>query len=69
VLQDIHKIDSAVFKPDPTREKSNREGGSGKRRAASEKNSKSLPEAAADEMQRTDTDEDHKEHPFLDVRV
>jgi hypothetical protein len=69
MFEDIHKIDSAVFKPDPAKAKSHREGKPGKRRAANEKNPKELLEPKAGEIPLTGTDEDNKEHPFLDILV
>ncbi len=69
MFEDIHKIDSAVFKPDPTKAKSRREGKSGKKPTDGEKNQESLPGPETGEMQLGETDEDKKEHPFLDIRV
>jgi len=69
MFEDIHKIDSAVFKPDPTKAKSDRDGKSRKKREVREQNLKSIPGAETGEMQPTLTDEENKEHPFLDIRV
>ena len=69
MFEDIHKIDSAVFKPDPTKAKSDRDGKSRKKREIREQKPKSIPGAEKDEMQPTVTGEENKEHPFLDIRV
>jgi len=69
MFEDIHKIDSAVFKPDPTKAKSDRERRFARKRAASEKDPKPFPGIETDEMQPEGVDEENKEHPFLDIRV
>jgi hypothetical protein len=69
MFEDIHKIDSAVFKPDPTKAKSVRDGKPRKRREVGEKNVKSSSVVEADEIEFASTDEENKEHPFLDIRV
>jgi hypothetical protein len=69
MFEDIHKIDSAVFKPDPTKAKSDRDGKSQKKRGVREQNLKSIPGTETGEIQTTVTGKEKKEHPFLDIRV
>ena len=68
MLEDIHKIDSARFKPDAAKPNSDRDGKTNRRRRVSEKNPGS-PAAETDSVDLTATEEENREHPFLNVRV
>jgi len=68
MFEDIHKIDSARFKPDAAKPNSDRDGKTNRRRRAGEKNPGS-PVIQTDSADLPATEEENRQHPFLNIRV
>jgi hypothetical protein len=69
MFEDIHKIDSTVFKPDPTKSKSDRDGRPRKRFPAKERKNESSSPGEIREVKVAGAEEENQESHLLDIRV